>query len=61
MISSKGPAYLAGHAGNVIEPAGALLVLQVTSDTGQRLTRPAARDGIPHINRQTSAVACPLI
>jgi hypothetical protein len=27
-------AYLAGHAANVIEPADALLVLEVTLDTG---------------------------
>jgi hypothetical protein len=54
------PAYLAGHAGNVTEPATALLVLEVTLDTGQRLTRPAAHDGIPHIHWQTSARALPL-
>jgi hypothetical protein len=29
------PAYLVGHAGNVIEPADALLVLDVTLDTGE--------------------------
>jgi len=54
----QGSAYLAGHAGNA-EPADALLVLEVTLDTGQRLTRPAAHDG-PHINWQTSARALPL-
>jgi hypothetical protein len=53
-------AYLADHAANVIEPADALLVLEVTLDTGQRLTRPAAHDGIPHINWQTSARVLPL-
>jgi hypothetical protein len=52
MIGSKGRAYLACHAANVIEPADALLVLEVTSDTGQRLTRPAAGDGIPQLADQ---------
>lgn len=46
MISSERPAYLAGHAGNVIEPANASLVLELTLDAGQRLTRPAAHNGI---------------
>ena len=52
----RGPACLAGHA---IEPADAPLVLEGTLDTGQRLTRPAAHDGTPHINWQTSARALP--
>jgi hypothetical protein len=38
MIISKEPAYVVGHAGNLIGPADALLVLEVTMDTGQRLT-----------------------
>lgn len=38
MIISKEPAYAVGHSGNLIGPADALLVLEVTMDTGQRLT-----------------------
>lgn len=38
MIISKEPAYVVGHSGNLIGPADALLVLEVTMDTGQRLT-----------------------
>ena len=60
MISSKRPACLADHARNLTGPADALLALKLTLDTGQRLTRPAAHDGIPHINWQTSARALPL-
>ena len=61
MIISKEPAYVVGHAGNLIGPADALLVLEVTHGhrpaphLGQRL-----HDGIPHINWQTSARALPL-
>ena len=62
MISPKGPAYLAGHAGNLIEPADALLVLEANMDTGHLLTRPAAHAGIPQIDWQTSTRApCHLI
>jgi len=41
MISSNGPAYLAGHADNVTKPANALLALELTLHACQRLTRPA--------------------
>jgi len=41
MISSNGPAYLAGHADNVTKPANALLALELILHACQRLTRPA--------------------
>jgi len=42
MISSNGPAYLAGHADNVAKPANALLALELTLHACQRLTRTAS-------------------
>ena len=42
MISSNGPAYLAGHADNVTKPANALLALELTLHACQRLTRTAS-------------------
>lgn len=41
-FTGQGPACLTGHADNRIDPASALVALELTLDIHQRLTRPAS-------------------